>query len=110
MFYTIELSQFLQTHHFTFGTGFYLVRYDGVQNSQDEIVFYNRKTSVWSYISTVYDAPTKLIELFEKEEAPEPEIAPTGTISMSEDFLLKLVAVSKVNPRTVKLSDILKTQ
>ena len=107
MFHKITLNGHPSTLDFTKGQGFYLVEYTTWQMS--DIHYWNPSNSYWITLEIAQNFPMEFLEFLELFEETV-QIAETGTgkVSLSEDFLLKLIAVSKVNSQDVKLNDILK--
>jgi len=104
MFHKITLNGYAGILDFTKGQGFYLVDY--TNGLMSDIHYWNPLNSFWATLEIAQNFPREFLELFE-ETVPIAETG-TGKVSLSEDFLLKLIAVSKVNSQTVKLNDILK--
>jgi hypothetical protein len=104
MFHKITLNGYPGALDFKKGQGFYLVDY--TNGAMSDIHYWNPLNSYWIPLEFAQNFPREFLELFE-ETVPIAETG-TGKVSLSEDFLLKLIAVSKVNSQTVKLNDILK--
>jgi len=104
MFHKITLNGHPSTLDFTKGQGFYLVEYTTWQMS--DIHYWNPSNVYWITLEIAQNFPMEFLELF--EETVPVSVSAIGKVSLSEDFLLKLIAVSKVNSQTVKLNDILK--
>jgi hypothetical protein len=104
MFHKITLNGYPGTLDFTKGQGFYLVDY--TNGHMSNIHYWNPSNVRWITLEIAQNFPKEFLDLFE-ETVPIAETG-TGKVSLSEDFLLKLIAVSKVNSQTVKLNDILK--
>lgn len=89
---------------FSKGHGFYLINY--TNGSFPDIHYFNPLTNYWMTLEVAQNFPKEFIDLFE-DVKPISETEP-GKVALSENFLLKLLAVSKVNTQSVKLNDILK--
>ena len=108
MFYTIELQKVVTSEDYTKGLGFYLVKYNGWSGMVDAINYFNPVNGFMLYLEPANIYPKEFLELFEEGYEKPKEIAEDGKMSMSEDFVLRLIAVSKVNTQSVKLNDIIK--
>ena len=107
IFNKIKLNEgeILNDLSFQNGIGFYIVTYDPAMNMLAEIV-YRGSYGGWMNIETVNGANQSLLDLFEDEI--EEVIVEDGKMNVSEDFLLRLIGISKTSGSNIKVSDILK--
>lgn len=107
MFYKMSLNKYIEPSDFTKGSGFYWVEYHSFNGMMDEITFFNQRNNLWYSLGIINELPRELLDYFEMD--PEQlEVEKESTNMVSEDFALKLVAISRANANTIKVNEFLK--
>lgn len=104
MFHTISINNYVNTSDFNKGFGFYLVQYNGFNSMVDEIHYWNPNLNFWLTLQTVNEVTREFLDLF---ETGLPEKQPKNN-TVSEEFALKMLAITRANANTIKPNEFLK--
>ena len=107
MFNKIKISKgdILSDISFKNGNGFYLVSYSKL-NMINEVV-YKGMYGGWLVLDNESVFSLEFLELFNKDKK-EDVILEEGKMNVTEDFLLRLIGISKTSGSNIKVSDIIK--
>ena len=109
MFYKIELLNFPTTNDFKFGTGLYLITFVGPNLIKSAIHYFNPISNIMLILDDTDRVPKEFLDLFKdkKEDASDTNTDDLTIHRVTEDFALKMLAISRANANTIKVSELL---
>lgn len=104
MFHKITVSkEYADLNDLNKGQGFYLVK----TNLGEDLQYVNPSTNFWITLEPSNNLPKEFLDLFESG-IPEKEDVVDDKLKVSENFILKAMAMSKANSQSIKITDIIK--
>jgi len=101
MFYTINIkTDWFTIEEFNKGNGFYKV----IGPVRSDIHYFNN--GYWVTLEAMNIIPKEFLEFWDQEEPGKTE--EPGKLTVTEDFFLKTIAISKANTQNIKITDIIK--